>query len=268
LIFGIIGLGNIGNLFLKGVLNLGFVEKIFVNDKISEKLEKARNLDKVEVFEKPEKVCQNSDFILLAVKPQDFEELFEKIESVDFSEKVIISPITGIEIQKLKKLKNSKNIVRIMLNLPCYIGKGSIGVAYSNNFDMRKKGILLDILKEFGEAVEFDEKRFSALTSFIGSAPGIIFLLIEAFIDSGIKLGFSYEQSKKITLQNLIGSSKIIETMNKEPSELKRMVCSPAGTTIEAIYCLEKNGIRGKLMEAFFKAFEKAQDFEKGVGAK
>lgn len=238
-----------------------------MNDKIPEKLEKVRNLDRIEILGKSEKVCQNSDFILLSIKPQDFKELFERIKSVDFSEKVIISPITGIKIRSLEKLKNSKNIARIMPNLPCYISKGSIGVAYSKDFDTEKKDLLLNILREFGKVIEFDEENFSALTSFVGSAPGIIFLLIESLIDSGIRLGFSYEQSKELTLQNLIGSSKMIEAMNKEPSELKRMVCSPAGTTIEAIYYLEKNGIRGELMEAFFKAFEKAKNFEKEVDA-
>ncbi|MDI3473062.1 MAG: pyrroline-5-carboxylate reductase [Thermotogaceae bacterium] len=261
--FGIIGFGNIGGLFLEKILTLDFVEKIFVNDKQSSKLKKIEGLEKVEILKTPQEICKKSDYILLSVKPQDFGDLFNQIKDVDFSQKVIISPITGLKIQKLEALKNSKNIARIMPNLPCYIGKGTIGIAYSDTFEIERKDRLIQLLSTLGEVEEFEEYKFSALTSYIGSAPGIIFLLIEAFIDSGIKLGLSAEQSKKIAIQNLIGSSEMLKELDKEPSELRKMVCSPSGTTIEAVYSLEKSGVRGDLMESFVKAFEKAKFLEK-----
>lgn len=262
--FGIIGLGNIGNLFLDKILKLEFIDKIFVNDKQPSKLGNVRKFEKVSTFKNPEEVCERSDYILFAIKPQDFEGLRWQISNVDFSKKVIISPITGLKIQGLKSLKNSKNIARITPNLPCRIGKGIVGVSYSDDFDEEEKSKLTEILSELGKVEEFDESKFSALTSFVGSAPGIIFLLMEALIDAGIELGFSAEQSKDIVIQNLIGSAEMVEILKREPYEFRRMVCSPAGTTIEAVYSLEKNGVRGELIEAFIRAFEKAESFTRG----
>ena len=260
---GIIGVGNIGSIILERLLISGKFdpEDITIFNRTRSKMERYRQRG-VKLASSNQELCENSDLIFLCVKPQDAEELFRQIESVDFSSKILVSTMVGIKIGYMKERLKAERIVRIMPNVPAMIGKGITPTAFSESFSDAEKEKVFEILSTLGKVVEIKEKHLPAVTALSGSGPAFVFVVIEALIDAGLKLGLSYEVSRELVLETLKGSSELLQVKGNHPGEFRHMVTSPAGTTIEGIYSLEREGIRGILMKAIFDTFKRASDFE------
>ena len=119
--------------------------------------------------------------------------------------------------------------------------------------------ILVIIYKSFGEYVELDEKDFDGFIALCGSSPAYVFMFIEAMADAAVKLGIPRAKAYRMASQSVLGSAKMVLDTGKHPGELKDMVCSPGGTTIEAVAELEKQGFRNAVIEAVVKCAEKSK---------
>lgn len=265
---GIIGVGNIGKIFLeKSIQNTGLeIHGVNICDLSKEKVREYLGEVFVNFYEKPKELCENSDIILTAVKPQDANELLEQIKTVDFTNKVIISPMTGINIDKIKKTTGAKNIIRIMPNIPAAIGKGVTGVCYSEGFDSVFQESALGIIATLGKTVIIREKDFPAVTALSGSSPAFVFVIIESLIDVGLKMGLSYDKSRELILETLTGSIELLKEKGNHPGEFKHLVTSPGGTTIEGIYSLEREGLRGTIMKVLFDTYLRAKELNDMAG--
>ena len=105
-------------------------------------------------------------------------------------------------------------------------------------------------MQTFGKAELIDESLFDAAVAVAGSSPAYVFMFIEAMADAAVKEGMARPQAYRFAAQAVLGSAKLALETGKHPAELKDMVCSPAGTTIEAVVQLEKHGFRSAVMEA------------------
>ncbi|MFN3284077.1 MAG: pyrroline-5-carboxylate reductase family protein, partial [Pseudothermotoga sp.] len=105
----------------------------------------------------------------------------------------------------------------------------------------------------------------AAVTALSGSAPAFVFVIIEALIDAGIRMGLSYETSRLMVLETIIGSAELLLKLGNHPGEFRHVVTSPAGTTIEGIYRMEREGIRGALMKTIHETFLKAIELQKEI---
>jgi pyrroline-5-carboxylate reductase len=121
------------------------------------------------------------------------------------------------------------------------------------------------MLKPFGSIIEVKERLISSVTALSGSGPAFVFVIVEALIDAGIKLGLSYEVAMEMILQTLRGSVELLENEKKHPGELRHIVTSPAGTTIEGIYSLEQSGLRGILMKTIFDTYQRADELAEKI---
>ncbi|HPO27081.1 MAG TPA: pyrroline-5-carboxylate reductase [Petrotogaceae bacterium] len=261
---GIIGIGTIGGIFLEKCLATSFIEKINIYDKENDKIQHYKN-NRIKVCKVPCEVVEESENIILAVRPQDSMELFSQISKSDLSSKVIISTMSGVSIQVLRNSLGCSNILRIMPNVACSVGNGVIAADFSESFDENSKPELIQLISKLGKIFIMDERYFPALTSISGSGPAFIFVIIESFIDAGIKMGLSYDLAYSIVMEVFDGSVEMMRQSKKHPAELKNKATSPAGTTIEGIYTLENEGLRGTIMKTLIECYNKAKQFDSSL---
>ncbi|HCZ05786.1 MAG: pyrroline-5-carboxylate reductase [Thermotogota bacterium] len=260
---GIIGVGNIGSIIVERLLETGKLDpdELVIYDRSLSKTLKFKDKG-VKIASSSSEVCEEAQLVFLAVKPQDAAELFRQIRSCNFDAKTIISTMTGITIEKIQKATGCKRVVRIMPNVPSAVGKGVIGVAYSAALTEEEKILLKQLLDSLGKTVEVREKDLAAVTALSGSGPAFVFVIVEALIDAGLRMGLSYEVARELVLETLKGSAELLQLRGNHPGEFRHLVTSPAGTTIEGIFSLEREGLRGSLMKALWDTFEKARYFE------
>jgi len=261
---GIIGVGNIGGIFVEQLKKDKEIH-LYLYDKHKDKLNSFKGKKRCVCADSAEEIVRECDVIILSVKPQDAIPLLKGLKACDFEHKTIISTITGISIARIGEEINVKKAARIMPNVPSAIGKGVTGVCYSESFDQAGKAAINNILSKLGNAIEIEEKAFPAVTALSGSGPAFVFVVIESMIDIGLKMGLSYDVSRELVLGTLIGSAQLLEARGNHPGEFRHLVTSPAGTTIEGIYSLEREGLRGTIMKAINDTYERAKSISEEI---
>ncbi len=251
---GIVGVGNIGSIIADLLLKAG--HELYLVNRHVDKLRKYEGLAKT--YLDVERI-PSVNALFLCVKPQDARSALKRIPSSN-SKRLFISTVTGLTIAEISSYVKG-DIVRIMPNIPISIGKGVIGMSCGESCPDRKDEVQ-KLLLPFGKMVEVDESLFPAVTALSGSGPAFIFVIIEALVDAGMKLGLSYETAMDLILETIKGSAELLEVEAKHPGELRHIVTSPAGTTIEGIYSLEQQGLRGILMKTIFDTYKRAVELQ------
>lgn len=263
---GFIGTGNMGEALIKGFISSGFVckEDIIAFDNDYGRLSAIKDAFGLTVAKDAGSVVDGSDVIILAVKPDIVENVLEECGG-NFNNaselKILVSIAVGIPISFYKRRIGDKvRIVRTMPNTPALIGKGTTLLCFDETFgqDSREKQYILSLFGCVGLAEELDEKLMGQVTALTGSSPAYVFVMIEAMADAAVRAGIKRDVAYRLAASTIIGSAAMLLQTGKHPGELKDAVCSPAGTTIEAIASLERNGFRSALIEAMKVCSEKA----------
>ncbi len=251
---GIIGIGNIGSIIADLLIKQG--HELFLINRHANKLKKFEEI--ANTYSDVEKLPE-VDALFLCVKPQDAPGVLKKIPRSKFR-RLFVSTVTGFTIEEITSYVND-DVTRIMPNIPISIGKGVIGISYSKECSKRKDEVQ-KLLMPFGKLVEVDESLLPAVTALSGSGPAFTFVIIESLVDAGLKLGLSYETAMKLIIETFRGSAELLEREGKHPGELRHLVTSPAGTSIEGIYSLEQQGLRGILMKTIFDTYKRAIELQ------
>ena len=185
-------------------------------------------------------------------QPQYYDAVLADIKDTVTSEKIIISIAPSVTIQDLKeKLGQDRRIVRAMPNTPALVGMGVTGVCYEAEcFSEKERDTIRRFFESFGSMELVEERLINAVVCVSGSSPAYVFILIEAMADAAVADGMPRPQAYKFAAQAVMGSAKMVLETGMHPGELKDMVCSPAGTTIEAVRVLERTGFRSSVIEA------------------
>ena len=255
---GILGFGNMGSAIAEGALLKGVVKAgdVYVYNRSLPKMDKARELGFNTVTNEDE-LWKVSDVILLAVKPQFMEEALGHIAKNDDS-KAVISVAAGLTSDRLRSMMpGSVRILRTMPNTPVMVGEGVTAFAEGSDLTAEELGFAQDIFKSIGMVEWVREEDINAVGALSGGAPAYAAMFIEALGDGGVKAGLKRDVSYRLAAQTLLGAAKMIIDMDLHPGELKDMVTSPKGTTIEAVEALEKGAFRYTVMDAVVKATEK-----------
>ncbi len=261
---GILGIGNIGAIFAESFAHEfsknNRDDQLYLYDINSEKCQRLSNYPCIRIAQEPLELCRESEIIFIAVKPQDAGQLFSLIKNLDYSKKVVVSTMTGITTTRIESELVTRNVVRIMPNVPISIGKGVIGICFMEPFEEEKRQLITRLLGVLGCVVPIREKDFAALTALSGSSPAFVFVIVETLIDAGLMMGLSYDVAKKLVLETLTGSAQMLLHDDEiHPAVMRNKVTSPAGTTIEGIYTLEREGLRGILMKILIDTYNKAK---------
>ena len=259
---GFIGCGNMGRAMVGGLINSGFSNpsNIIISTRTEESAKLIQEKYNVNVTTNNENVVKNSDVIFLAVKPNMYAKVIGELRKESLQEKLIITIAAGITISDMEALISDKaRIIRTMPNTPALVGEGMSAICPNNNVLDEELNLVIDMYNSFGECVELEEKDFHGFIALCGSSPAYVFMFIEAMADAAVKLGIPRKKAYKMAAKSVLGSAKMVLDTEQHPGELKDMVCSPSGTTIDAVVELEKQGFRSSIIEAMIKCADKSK---------
>ena len=261
---GFIGCGNMAKAMIGGAIKNKVVEvgDIIVSaasqrtlETVAEELKVNTTLDNAEVAEK-------SDVLVLAVKPYLYEKVIKEIASKMDEKRLVISIAPGKTLEWLQEQFGGMlkvKLVRTMPNTPALVGEGMTGVCYNEYVTENDRETAGRIFDGFGKYEVVAESMMDAVVSVSGSSPAYVFMFIEAMADAAVADGMPRAQAYKFAAQSVLGSARMVLELGKHPGELKDMVCSPGGTTIEAVRVLEERGMRSAVIEAMKACTDKAR---------
>lgn len=258
---GFIGVGNLATAILRGVVASNKISssEILIFDLNTERINELSSQLGVSVADDTKQVAAECDNVVIAVKPKDIAGVIDGIkEKVKEKNPLVISTAAGTETSKLTALFGfDAKIVRIMPNINAAVSESMTAVC-SNEFACRNDiDFALDFCSCFGNAVEIEEKYFSAFTAVAGSAPAFAYMFADALTQAAVKYGLPAKTSQDIAAQMLLGSAKMLLESPLSVSELIRNVCSPGGTTIEGVCSLKNTGFENSVITAIDKTVEK-----------
>lgn len=258
---GFIGAGNMGYAMLKGLLNYEEKDNIIFTEVSKDRAQWVNTNLGIEVEKNNMDLVNRTKYIVLAIKPQYYTSVLEEIKNFVTGNHIIISIAPGISIDSLKvQLNNDIRIVRAMPNTPALIGAGMSVVSFSQDkFRDEEREELIKFFTSFGEVEEIEERLMDAVVPISGSSPAYVYMMIEAMADAGVLAGLPRKLAYKLASQSIIGSAKMALETNTHPGELKDAVCSPGGTTIEAVVSLERSGFRSSIIDAMNACLEKTK---------
>lgn len=263
---GIIGCGNMAQAMLRGILEKGLYDKsqVIVSRRSEKALEQIASLLSVRTTRDNEMVAKEADVLILAIKPAQFAEVIPEIRDSVKEEALVISIAAGQTIADIEALFQRKvKVVRTMPNTPALVLAGATGMCFNGNVTEEEKERAISLFESFGVVASVPESRMNAVIGVSGSSPAYIFMLIEAMADAAVADGMPRSQAYQLAAQAVMGSAKMILETGKHPGELKDMVCSPGGTTIEAVRVLEERGFRSAVIEGQMACVRKAGEMTK-----
>ena len=259
---GFIGCGNMASAIMKGILANGFVSKedIIGSDLSDVMRQKVSDELGIAVTKNNKEVAEIADVLFLAVKPQFYEAVIEEVKEVLTTNQIVVTIAPGKTLQWLaEKIGEDIKIVRTMPNTPALVGEGITAACANENVSSKELDTVVKILECFGKCEVISEHLMDVVVSVSGSSPAYVFMFIEAMADAAVADGMPREQAYKFAAQAVFGSAKMVLETGKHPAELKDMVCSPGGTTIEAVRVLEEKGMRSSVIEAMKACTKKAK---------
>lgn len=260
---GFIGTGNMGSSIIKGILSSKFEKSENINIFDLDK-EKVNNLVKeygVNAVNNEKELAENCNIIILSVKPHIIPIVLKNLSGNVKKDTIILTIAAGISISVIENaLGEDKKVVRTMPNTPAQVLSGMTAVTFNKNIENSEKEIIFKLLNSFGKSVEIEEKLMHAYTGISGSLPAYVYMFMEALADGGVLCGMPRNKAYEIVAQTVAGSAKMLLETGKHPGQLKDEVCSPSGTTIEAVRVLENGNFRGNVIEAVVACTEKSKE--------
>lgn len=259
---GFIGCGNMAKAMISAIVKSGLVESenIIASNRSIESLESIGKQYNISIAKDNIELAKKCDIIFLAVKPNLYQKVMNEIKDYVAKDKIYVSIAPGKTIDFLEDgLGKETKILRTMPNTPSMVGEGMTAICPNNNIDSEELELMKKLIGSFGIAELIEEKLFDAVVAVSGSSPAYVFMFIEAMADAGVLQGMPRAQAYRFASQAVLGSAKMVLELGKHPGELKDMVCSPGGTTIEAVAVLEERGMRSAVIEAMRVCAEKSK---------
>jgi len=256
-----IGCGNMATAMIRGLVELDYDPTLIMASN--------RSVAKVEVLQKELSINGTSDnteaaafgdIVFLAVKPQFYEVVIAEIRDYIKADAIIVSIAPGKSLAWLdEKFGGQHKIVRSMPNTPCMVGEGMMGICPNDRIREGDLELVQQVCSHFSRSQVVTENLMDVVTAVSGSSPAYVFMFIEAMADAAVAGGMPRAQAYEFAAQAVLGSAKMVLETGKHPGELKDMVCSPAGTTIEAVRVLEEKGLRAAVMDAMKACLDKCK---------
>lgn len=255
---GFIGCGNMGKAILGGLIASGQVLPVRSGSTpLPDKVAALHDQYGINAAQSAQEVAQVADIVFGAVKPGIMVKVLSEISSSLNKDSLVVSIAAGVTLDQLARaLGHDRKIIRAMPNTPSLVNAGMTSVTPNALVTPEDTADVLNIFRCFGEAEVIAEPMIHPVVGVSGSSPAYVFMFIEAMADAAVLGGMPRAQAYKFAAQAVMGSAKMVLETGKHPGELKDMVCSPGGTTIEAVRVLEERGFRAAVIEAMTKCME------------
>lgn len=263
---GFIGAGKMGSALIEGILKAGLVkpENIGASDVYVPFLDELKAKFGILVSTDNIVIVKDSDILILAVKPQILSSVLANLKDYISSDKLIISIAAGVPLATYENaLPEGTRVVRVMPNIAATVSEAASGISPGKNASSEDMKTALEIFSAVGTAVQVPESLMDAVTGLSGSGPAFVFPVIEAMADGAVLEGMDRKSALTLAAQTVLGAAKMMLETGMHPGELKDMVTSPAGTTIQGIHALEEAGVRAAFMNAVIRASERSKELGK-----
>jgi pyrroline-5-carboxylate reductase len=251
-----VGAGNMAEAIAGGMVNALFCgpDKIVMTDVRAERLAELES-DLGIRTSTDNRVVENAEIVVLAVKPQIMNDVLNEIAPVLRKETLVISIAAGITAAKIESaLGDGVRVVRVMPNTPALIGQGASGIAAGGLADEADLEVAEAILGCVGVTVRVDEKDLDAVTALSGSGPAYVFYLLEAMLAAAAEMGLGKETARTLALQTVEGAARLMKDSGEDAEQLRANVTSKGGTTFAAICSMEESGVKEAVVKALLAA--------------
>ena len=247
---GFIGAGNMASAMIGGIINSKLLSpsNIIASAKTDKTLDNIKEKYKINTTKDSISLVKECDIVVIAVKPNVYEEVLKQIKDYIDNEKII---------------GNDKKIIRTMPNTPALVNCGMSSLSPNKNIEKNDIDAVKTIFDSFGKSEIVDESLIDVVIGASGSSPAYAFMFIEAMADCAVSYGMKREMAYEFCAQAVMGAAKMVLETKKHPGELKDMVCSPGGTTIEAVKTLENEGMRSAVINGMASCIEKSIEMSK-----
>lgn len=256
----LIGCGNMGTAMLKGIVGSGLVaaSDVVVADVAQQSQQRlAAELGCTGTCDNSEAVA-DAKTVVIAVKPQYLDAAVKAFAADVPQDAMVISIAAGVSLERLEGLLGSdRKIVRVMPNLAAMVGESMSALCPNANVSDEERELARELACAFGKAEFIPEHLMDAVIAVSGSAPAYVCMFIEAMADATVIEGMPRAQAYAMAEQAVLGTAKYLQQTGTHPAVLKDMVCSPAGTTIEAVAELERGGLRATVIDAMLSCAER-----------
>lgn len=251
---------------IQGILNRKLVpaNKISCSDPRTSRLEELKNNYSISVSKDNAKVVADADIIVLSVKPQALKEVYKSLQKRLKPNQLVLSIIAGATTKGISAGLKHNRIVRAMPNTPARIGQGMTVWTSTSSVNKEDAGRVQALLSALGiELYVEHEEELDMATALSGTGPAYIFLFMEALVDAGVHMGFPRRIAQQLVLQTVKGSVEFAMLSPHHLAELRNQVTSPGGTSAEALYQMEKGGMRTVISKSVWWAFKKSRALSK-----
>ncbi len=263
-VVGIIGAGNMGEVLIRGLIQSGKVrqEDILASDKDQERLEYIGKTYSIRVTPSNTELVENASIVIIAVKPQNIDELLDELASSSHEGHLFISIAAGVTTEKVAaKMHHQSGIIRVMPNAPSSVIAGIAALCPGRNVSATDLKRAVSIFECVGKTVIIkNEALMDVVTGLSGSGPAFAFLFVESLSDAAVQLGISRKESFLLAAQTVYGAAKMLLETGRHPSELKDIVATPGGTTFSGLKMLEKGNFRSTVMDAVEAATARSRE--------
>lgn len=263
LTLGFIGAGNMASAILSGVLAKGLVsaDQVYLSNRHLEKTEGFRNRG-VHTTTENREVAEHCDLLVLAVKPQMFDDVLPELSGLTAG-KCVVSIAAGISAAYLQQALPGAYIVRAMPNTPLMVGVGATAVARAPGVPEPFFQMVMDLFASAGEVAVIDESQMDDIINVNGSSPAWFFRMAEIMVRRAVSAGLDEEMALRLSAKTMEGSARLLLETGKSPEELRRQVCSPGGTTLASLSAFDELGFDGLMLEAMDRCTKRSKELGK-----
>ena len=262
-----LGGGRMGEALVAGLLRAGArtTDEVLVTCRREERAQELTERHGVATTLDNAEACRFAGVLVLMAKPQDFEVLLQQIADHVTTDHLVVTFAAGIRTSFVEQhLAPDVPVVRVMSNVPVMVDEAMSVIAPGRHADDKHLAVAEELLASVGKVLRLEERYLDAVTATSGSGPAYFFLLAEAMIEACILLGLSRDVASQLIIQTMLGSAKMLRDTGTHPVELREMVTSPGGTTIEAIRHLEEAGVRAAFLNAIDAAKRRSEELARG----
>jgi pyrroline-5-carboxylate reductase len=262
---GIMGLGNMGEAILRALVGAGLDKGGILSFEIKPARIKAiKESYGVEIVKDAKELVARTDYLVVAVKPQDAKAALAAIGPSMTDSKILISIMAGTTTSTIiSMIEKPAKVVRIMPNICISIGEGALGIAANYLLSKDELDSVEAFLKPLGRIVEVTEEQMDAVTALVGSGPAFFLSFLEAMIDGGVRMGLPRDKARDLAIQTIKGTILMLDKEKMHPALMKEMITSPGGTTIAGLVVLDERGVKGNVVRALEAAQNRSRELSK-----
>ena len=265
--YAFIGSGNMAKAMIGGIVTSGLAapSHVIAANPSAPKLDALQNEFAIRTVQNDNAAAAaQADVVVLSVKPHFYETVIAEIKDVICPDTIVVMIAAGQTIAANEaRFGKPVKLARVMPNTPALVGEAMSAVCFNAQMSADDQAIVLQLLRSFGKAEIVPESMMDTVTGVSGSSPAYVYLFIEAMADAAVLHGMPRAQAYTFAAQSVLGAAKMVLETGTHPGALKDAVCSPGGTTIEAVAALERSGMRAAVIDAIDACVKKSRDMSK-----